>query len=157
MDIEQEIRRMAASGFSKAEMARTLSVSREKLNTICSAIPKLKWKGSIKEHKRRSVEVFPKLRANLVKARAARNVGLTQTVRGVSGTVKDLWAHFNVSISYSSVIRRVDEGMSLEDALFTPCQNKARVNKNSSKVKSKPLVEYGYVRGAAGLSHEHRA
>lgn len=88
MDIEQEIRRMAASGFSKAEMARTLSVSREKLNTICSAIPKLKWKGTIKEHKRRSVEVFPKLRANLVKARAARNVGLTQTVRGVSGTLK---------------------------------------------------------------------
>lgn len=60
------------------------------------------------------------LKANLVKARSAKRAKApTYTVRGITGSLTELCAHFGVSTTPKLVRQRVAEGLSLDDALFT--------------------------------------
>lgn len=162
MDLEQQIRRLAASGCSKTEAARIIGVPYRKLPLMCEHIQDLVWKAPKPNGMgRRPEEALPRLEANLVKARAARKAALTHTVRGFTGTVLDLCAHFKTPISYSTVNRRVAAGMDLEEAMFLPRQSKGEVQartKTKITAKSKrPWIKLGYVRGSAGAVIEHRA
>ena len=157
MDLEKQIRRMAARGCSKAEVARFIGVSSPKLAMICEHIEGLVWKPSkLNAVGKRPEESLPRLAANLVKARAARKASLTHTVRGVTGTVEELWAHFTPGVSYSTVNRRVAAGMDLREAMFLPRQNKGQVIekvKTKAKIKQNP----GSRTSTAGAVIEHRA
>lgn len=159
MDLEQQIRRLVASGCNKSEVATVIGVPTRKLPLICEHIQGLVWKP--KPRRKRAKQSVPYLEANLIKARAARKAALTHTVRGVTGTVLDLCAHFKTPISYSTVNRRVAAGMNLEEAMFLPRQSKGEVQartKTKTTAKSKrPWIKLGYVRGSAGAVIEHRA
>jgi hypothetical protein len=157
MDLEKQIRRLVANGSCKAEVARFIGVSVPKLTLICEHIEGLTWKPNKPNGLgRRPEEALPRLAANLAKARAKRKDNLTRTVRGVTGTVQDLCAHFKTAVTYSTVNRRVAAGMDLEKAMFLPPQSKGSV-KTKKTWKKKPWVKYGYVRPRAGLVIEHRA
>lgn len=120
MDLELRIRRMAASGSTKADVCRFLGVSYPKLNMICEHIGGIVWKktkpvGNVCPGE----DTVKILQSNIAKARAVKSEMALQTVRGVTGNVQQLRDHFKVDISYSSVNRRVASGMTLEEALFT--------------------------------------
>jgi hypothetical protein len=120
MDLEMQIRRMAASGSSKAEVCRILGVSYPKLYTICDHIDGVVWKKAKNVGNVNPTEDTVKvLNANIAKARAKKSEMALKTVRGVTGNVQQLCDHFKVEISYSSVNRRVASGMTLEEAMFT--------------------------------------
>ncbi|WP_274644314.1 hypothetical protein [Pseudomonas serbica] len=149
MDLEQQIRKMAASGTSKAAAARVIGITTIKLNMICECIEGLQWKPK----KSSASGVCPneskdKWGSNLVKARAARKANLTRTVRGVTGTLNELCAHFNTAVTYSTVQRRVNGGMGLEEAMFST---------SKMPVKAPKPVVHGYVRAGSSAVVEHRA
>jgi hypothetical protein len=120
MDLEMQIRRMAASGSSKAEVCRALGVTYPKLYTICDHIEGIEWRKAKPARKVVPTQgAVRDLHANITKARAKKSAMALQTVRGVTGNVQQLCDHFKVEISYSSVNRRVASGMTLEEAMFT--------------------------------------
>lgn len=49
------------------------------------------------------------------------------TVRGVTGTINQLLRHFDIPLGYRTVASRVQAGMPIEQALFTPSRNKRQV------------------------------
>jgi hypothetical protein len=155
VNLEQQIRSLVERGCNKSEVAHVIGVHPKKIPLICEHIPGLVWKR--KPRRKRAKQSVPYLEANLVKARAARKAGLAQTVRGVTGTVRDLCTHFKTAVSYSTVNRRVAAGMSLEDAMFSAPGVNNKPAPRKTKAKKRPWVKYGYVRGAAGLAVEQRA
>lgn len=119
MDLEQQIRQLAASGVCKTEAARRLGFTLTQLSKVCSVIEGLRWsyrKGARRD-KPTSV-ALEKLKLNLSKARDVKTAKSRRTVRGITGTVDELCAHFDLSASPRTVRQRMAEGKSLEEALF---------------------------------------
>lgn len=69
----------------------------------------------------------------LEKARAAVRAKSLRTVRGVTGTIDELVQAFGIEVSASTVRRRMQEGMPLEAALFTPRQPWCRPNQRGCR------------------------
>jgi hypothetical protein len=59
-----------------------------------------------------------KLKGSLSKAREVRVANARRTVRGITGTVDELCAHFDATSTPRTVRQRMSEGMTLEQALF---------------------------------------
>lgn len=90
-ETEQQIRQWASEGKSKKQVMALLGVSERSLRDILEYLPDVKFfMGSVHE------------------------------VRGVRGNIKYLIEHFGVDLSIRVVTYRIEQGMSPEDALFTP-------------------------------------
>lgn len=146
MDLEQQIREMAASGKTKAQVARAIGVTGIKLNLLCEFIEGVNWKAKTSAGNVRGQENKGKWDSNLVKARAAKKASLTRTLRGVTGTLVELCAHFETAVTYSTVQRRLHTGQSLEEAMF---------GTSKMPVKEPKPASHSYVRASAVV--EHRA
>jgi hypothetical protein len=114
MDLEHQIRELASSGVNRAEAARRLGFTVPQMEKVCSVMADLRW-GS---RRRTTPDHLEKLKLNLSKARDVRLDKSRRTVRGITGTVDELCAHFDVSATPRTVRQRMSEGMNLEEALF---------------------------------------
>lgn len=124
------IRDYAARGLSKAETMEALRWGRHRFNLMLDLLGDVQWVPRNKTINRRlyceSIRgtCAPYQASNAAKAREAMLANSHKTVRGVTGSIQDLIDHFRLPTSVSSVRRRTYEGMSLEDALFTPNKQK---------------------------------
>lgn len=136
MDLEDQIRELAVNGVYRAEAARRLGLTRQQFTKICSIIPGLSWsRPSRMVRGGPTPAALEQLRSNLVKARIAKRAKApTYTVRGVSGTLSELCAHFSVSATPRLVRQRITEGMSLDEALFTSSKKFPKVRDWSNVV-----------------------
>lgn len=119
MDLEQQIRELAGSGICKTEAARRLGFTSTQMDKVCSVIDGLNWafrKGVTRGKPK--PDHLEKLKGSLSKAREVRVANSRRTVRGITGTVDELCAHFDVAASPRTVRQRMSEGMTLEQALF---------------------------------------
>lgn len=126
MDVEQFIKASAARGLSRTATAAVLGMRFPKFLAVLDAMEPLQWPApgqSLDERRSREAmhgNCHPSHARNLKKAMAAVRAGHLKTVRGVTGTLPELVAHFGVAVSVSTVQRRLRLGQSLETALFTP-------------------------------------
>lgn len=129
MDVDQQIRLLAARGESKSEVMRILGISRYKMDLLCEAMPDLRWRsrGQTNGCRRKYDAVrgtFPAhLRKNLSAATQARQEALRiYEICGVRGSVTELYALWkeHISVGRQMVSRRLKEGMSVYDAFFLP-------------------------------------
>lgn len=54
------------------------------------------------------------------RALEARKANAKRTVRGITGDIPELIAHFKINVSASTIRRRLAEGKTIEEALFAP-------------------------------------
>lgn len=125
------IRDYAARGLSKRETMQTLGWGEVKLNHMLDLLGNVEWAPRSKTVNRRLYNESmkgcrsPSQLANAAKARAALREKSAKTVRGFTGSVQEVIDKFSIPTSVSCVRRRLAQGMSLDDAFFTP--NKAQV------------------------------
>lgn len=135
MNIEQQIRILAARGESKAEVRRVLGLSFYKMDLYCSAMPDIKWPAQGKSNGNcryyESLKECPNLpatRSNIKKAQAAwREKMAVHEMCGVKGSITqiyNLWSEY-ITVGRQTVTRRLAAGWNLYDALFKPKQPSA--------------------------------
>lgn len=124
--VENKIRAMAKAGHSKTMTQELLGLSRWTFDKLVAQMPDVEFPGRNRSRAYRA-SVDRKRGVYTVAMREASTLaGMThherakRTVRGVTGTVDELVAHFKCPLSPSQVRRRVRQGMTLEEALFTP-------------------------------------
>lgn len=124
--IEARIRGMAKAGHSKTMTQELLGLSRYAFDKLVAQMPDVEFPGRNRSRGyRASVErkrgiYTDAMRNASALAGQARHEQAKRTVRGVTGTVDELVAHFNCPLSAAQVRRRMRQGMTLEEALFTP-------------------------------------
>ncbi|MGY1417411.1 hypothetical protein [Pseudomonas aeruginosa] len=139
MNVEAFIRQSAARGLSRSAVAAALDMSMTKFRPLLDALPDIQWPAPGESVDfRRSCEArrgrfTPTNRAALEKARAVSRAKSLRTVRGVTGTIDELVQAFGIEVSASTVRRRMQEGMPLEAALFTPRQPWCRPNQRGCR------------------------
>lgn len=139
MNVEAFIRQSAARGLSRRAVADALDMGMYEFRGLLKALPDVQWPGPGQSVDfRRSCEArrgfFPPAnRAALEKARAVARAKSLRTVRGVTGTIEELVQAFGIEVSASTVRRRMQEGMPLEAALFTPRQPWCRPNQRGCR------------------------
>lgn len=124
--IEQQIRAMAADGYSRCHVMELLGYNRSSFVAVLELIGPIEWPGPNQSVAAKLA--FEMRRGKFTKALAksqalaaiAKREKYAKTVRGVTGSVEDLIKAFGLSIGASTVRRRVQAGMDLESALFTP-------------------------------------
>lgn len=128
MDLDQQIRQLAANGVCRRDAARHFGLTPVQFRKACLDLPDLRWARAMPDAAHRE-----KLKTNFAKARDAKLEKSRRTVRGIKGTVAELCAHFDVTSSPRTVRQRMLEGMTLEQALFH-CQRTSRVRDWSNVV-----------------------
>lgn len=134
MDVEVYIRQSAARGLSRRAVAGALGISYRKLRDMLDSMPPVEWPGPgrsvdfLRAHAARRGQPSEVARRALQRAHAIRRQRASHAVRGRTGTLAELVAAFGVEVSASTVRRRLQEGMTLEQALFTPRQPWCRPN-----------------------------
>lgn len=124
MNTEEFIRDAARRNWSKTQTREALGMCREKFWAILAAMPPIEWPkpGTSEGNKRGAASKrgvhYPKLCAHLEKARARRRERATHEVCGVRGTIEEFAA--TAKVSASTIRRRVNAGMSIEQAMELP-------------------------------------
>jgi len=90
-DVEKEIRRLAADGYSKRSIRSAIGVGRDTLNAMLEALGDVEFR-----------------------------VGFVYEVRGFKGTIEEILRHFKLDTSSSTIHWRLNKGQSLEEAFFVP-------------------------------------
>lgn len=123
MTTEEYIKDCAARGFSKTMVLEALGLCRETFYAMLEEMPAIDWPArgksldcQLANEARRGV-CTPKLRAAAQKAVAARRELRSHTIDGVRGTITEHAKRHGVSDS--TVRRRLNAGMTLEQALKT--------------------------------------
>lgn len=124
--IEQQIRDLAAAGYSRRHVMELLGFSRDCFDAALELIGPIEWPG---HNQSISAKLAFEIRRGrftkgMAKAQAlaaiAKREKYAKTVRGVTGNIEDLIKAFNLSIAASTVRRRIALGMDVETALFMP-------------------------------------
>jgi hypothetical protein len=131
MEIDQQIRMLAARGEGKAEVMRTLNLSRYYMDLYCSAMPDIVWPrqgcalGNKRGNEAQKGYFPPRRKEAQQKAVEKRKDNLRKyEICGVRGTIKelyDLWAE-HISVGRQRVTSRLSDGYSVYDAFFLPKQ-----------------------------------
>jgi hypothetical protein len=135
VDLLQQIRNLALSGVPKFEVAHRFGFTPSQFEKVCAVIDGIHWSrrnGGFRGTP--SPVVMEKLKANIAKARNVKVAKSRRTVRGITGTVEELCAHFDVSLAPVTIRKRVADGMSLEQALFSGKRGAPRVRDWSNVV-----------------------
>jgi len=120
------IRDYAARGLTKEETMQALRWGREKFLHMLELLGDVEWAPRNKTVNRRLYcesirgQCRPYQALNATRARAGLKAKSNKTVRGFTGSVQEIIDHFGIPTSVSSVRRRRAQGMSWEDAFFTP-------------------------------------
>lgn len=124
--VETRIRAMAKTGHSKTMTQELLGLSRWTFDQLVAQMPDVEFPGRNRSRgyraaveRKRGVYTEAMRKASIA-AGVAKHERAKRTVRGVTGTVDELVAHFECAVSPAQVRRRVRQGMTLEEALFTP-------------------------------------
>ncbi|APQ14611.1 hypothetical protein BJP27_24500 (plasmid) [Pseudomonas oryzihabitans] len=137
MTLEQAARYCCGERMSKTQACEVMQIHHQHLASVLDAMPRLNWprrgqSNAYLDAQDRQRFVCPPAKAeSLARAREKRLADQVYTLRGQSGTLPELYAYFGSGISLRQVQRRVAEGMSLEDALFTP-PTKSNQHRNDS-------------------------
>lgn len=122
---EDFIRASAARGLSRTATAAALGVSFRAFLAMLDVLPDIEWPArhksldrKLSNEARRGV-CSAAQRRNLAAAAAALKARHAYTVRGVTGTIPELVAHFKVPAAASTVRQRKRRGLSIEAALFS--------------------------------------
>lgn len=124
MNTEQFIAEAAERNWSKQMTREALGVPVEKFEVMLTLIPNLKWPGPGKSlghqlayEARRGVDTQHLSEAR-ARGRVKRREQASYSVNGLTGTIEELVKHFTVSPS--TVRRRMNSGMTIEQALTLP-------------------------------------
>ncbi|MDH1341859.1 hypothetical protein [Ectopseudomonas oleovorans] len=124
--IEQQIRDLAAAGYSRRHTMELLGYTLFSFETVLDLIGPVDWPGP---NQSLSAKLASEMRRGKFTKGMARSQALAaiakrekyaKTVRGVTGSIEELITAFGLSIGASTVRRRMHAGMDLESALFTP-------------------------------------
>ena len=125
-DVKARIRAMAKDGHSKTMTQELLGLTRWAFDKLVAEMPDVKFpernrsRGyQLSVQRKRGIYTEAMRKASNA-AGIAKHEQAKRTVRGVTGTVEELVSHFRCALSPASVRRRVRQGMTLEQALFTP-------------------------------------
>ncbi|MFI8981444.1 hypothetical protein [Ectopseudomonas khazarica] len=126
MEIEKQIRDLAAAGYSRRHVMELLGYTRFSFETVLEMIGPVDWpapnqsvSAKLAFEMRRGKFTKGMAKSQALAANAKREK-YAKTVRGVTGSIEDLIKAFGLSIGASTVRRRLQAGMDLESALFTP-------------------------------------
>ncbi|WFS20579.1 hypothetical protein P9K38_09680 [Pseudomonas sp. 905_Psudmo1] len=124
--IEQQIRDLAAAGYSRRHVMELLGFSRCSFEAALAVMAPIEWPApgqsmasKLANEMRRGHFTKGMARAQAMAA-CARRDKQAKTVRGVTGNLEDLIAAFGLKIHPNTFRNRVARGMDLESALFTP-------------------------------------
>lgn len=134
MNIEQQIRTLAARGEGKEETRKTLGLSHYQMRLYCSAMPDIVWprQGCANGNKRHNLAQkghFPPARQEAQRKACAAYVerhkvhdicGIVDTVSGHYARWRDL-----ISVGRQNITWRLRQGKSTYDAFFLPKQKSA--------------------------------
>lgn len=133
---EDFIRASAARGLSKTATREALGLNNYQFNKMLAALPDVEWclphqSVDFKRAQEARRGQFTDAQRRALAAAAQANKGKhCYTVRGITGTLRELVARFKVAASVSTVRRRIASGITAERALFEPpvppAQRKAR-------------------------------
>lgn len=132
MNIEQQIRLLAARGESKSEVRRILELTHYQMNLYCEAMPDIKWPAQGKSNGNRryydslkECPNLPAIRDNIKKAQEVwREKMAVHEMCGVKGSITqiyNLWSEY-ITVGRQTVTRRLAAGWGMYDALFKPKQ-----------------------------------
>lgn len=120
------IEKLCKRGHSRAETAKILDIPASRFRRLCERLPDLDWPTRSLtriDGDRARAECkgsYAYLERNLQRARETRKANAKRTVRGFSGDIQELLAHFKIDLSPSTIRRRLAEGKTIEEALFAP-------------------------------------
>lgn len=126
MTLEDAIRYCCRDRMSKTQACEVLHISAPDLAIATQGMERLHWPphGRSNLHQesqdRQRGVCTPAQAASLARARQQRLADQIHTVRGKTGTVPELYQQFDCPCSLRQVQRRIAEGLSVEQALFTP-------------------------------------
>lgn len=135
MTIEQQIRNLAAQGYSRQHAMELLGFTRYSFESALELIGPLEWPGNgcsvaakaaNAQRRGRFTKGMAKSQAMAADAKRALHA---RTVRGVTGSIEELIKAFGLSIHPTTVRRRIAEGMDVETALFTPRSTTSNLGK----------------------------
>jgi len=125
-EVERYMRASAARGLSRTAVFQALGIRYARFMRILSTLQDVQWVGPGRSvDQRRYYESIKghcpdHLRAVRDKAGAATRAMYSHTVRDSHGTIAQLIEHFGLSVTASTVRKRMAKGADLETALFTP-------------------------------------
>lgn len=143
------IEKLCNRGHSRAETAKILGIPHSRLRSFCERMPNLAWSTMSLtridgDKARAESNAFAYVENNRQRALEARRESAKRTVRGVSGSISELLAHFKIDVSPSTIRRRLAEGKTIEEALFAktaPRRPKIRDWYVGSLLKSGPYYQ----------------
>lgn len=124
----EQVSKWADWGWTQHDAAQALDLTYEKFRAWLRMQEGFTWpKGRTIGQQRYHASKQPKGNPARGKALNAASVAARPhyTVRGVTGTVRQLAAHFQV-VSYAAVLKRMHNGQSVEDALLKPAHKGRR-------------------------------
>lgn len=124
-EMAELIENLCKRGHSRAETAKILEIPENRFRRLCERLPDLVWSARSLtridgDRARAESKAFGYVEQNRQRALAARRESTKRTVRGVSGSIPELLAHFKIDVSPSTIRRRLAEGKTIEEALFAP-------------------------------------
>lgn len=126
IDVEQFIRDAAARSWSKTQTLEALGLCRETFYAMLQAMPPLEWPAQgasmaakLANEARRG-HCSDALMAHLKKAHARRREQHSHDYGGHRGTIEQLARYSAHGVSASTIRRRMNAGMSLEQAMSLP-------------------------------------
>lgn len=143
------IEKLCKRGHSRAETAKILGIPENRFRRLIERLPDLNWPTRSLtriecDRARAESKAFGYVEQNRQRALEARRESAKRTVRGVSGSIPELLAHFKIDVSPSTIRRRLAEGKTIEEALFAktaPRRPKIRDWYVGSVLKSGPYYQ----------------
>lgn len=121
MCLETQIRKLAAQGCTRKQAAQSLGLSDSKMKMICDTLQDLEWmRANQSVAKRQSMGCDPAVAERMRRARAARKTPKARPDKyrldDKEGSLIELMVHFKVMWTVGTVLKRLDSGMSLDEA-----------------------------------------
>lgn len=122
----QFIRRCAEQGMSRTATAQAVGIPVPSFRRLLKHLPAFNWPGpgrSVDARRAYAARVGvtdPGLRRRAALARAANREKHLRTVRGVTGTLRELVAHFETPVGECTIRARLRKGWPLDLAMFRP-------------------------------------
>ena len=126
VDVEKFIRDAAANNWSRTQTQEALGVCRSTFYAMLEAMPPLQWPGigaslgAKLGHEARRGHCSDALRAHLETVHARRRENTSHEYNGHRGTIEQLARYSAHGVSGSTIRRRMNAGMSLEQAMSLP-------------------------------------
>lgn len=126
---------MAAQGYAKTMTYQLLGISRNRFEAILELIGPVDFPSPYATRGAKAARLEKRgvytdaMRRCSAKAGKVRHEKAKRTLRGVTGTIEELVKVFSAGVCAPQVRRRMRQGMSLEEAIFTPKSRRNNLGK----------------------------